>query len=150
MRSREWRLRIRRPLQQFGRVVNGGLLLGAVVLFGLLGWSPQGRELFRIALEAENPLNLQILFAAIATMCLSALLFFCYRSFFPDLHPDGKYDSAALRHVAAIGLYAVAAAPWIACISSVWQMSGELEDAHSLLASLINGAGLNVNRPHSR
>ena len=142
--NREWRLRIRRPLRQFGKVVNGGLLLGAVVVFGLLGWSPQVRELFRIALETEHPLTLQMLFAAAAAICLSALLFFSYRAFFPDLHPDGEYDSAAVRYVAATGLFVVAAAPWVACIVSVWKMSSEIDDAHSRLASLIAGAGRDV------
>jgi MFS family permease len=131
-----WRIRVRYPLEHCGDVLHGGLLLGALVLFGVLGYSPQGRELFRLILEDPDPLNWQALFAVLATFLLSAMLFFTYRLFLPFLGIDSDYDGRIVRGVAGFGLYGIAALPWISCLFSIAAMNVQLAQAQANLNNL--------------
>jgi hypothetical protein len=125
-----------------GDVVHGGLILGAVALFGILGYIPQGRELFRLLLEKDAFDAREILCAVGAAVLLSGLLFYIYSSFLPNLARDTQHDSTTLRTVAWVGLYTVAAAPWLSCAASVVGVRLQVAANRAELKMLIDNAGV--------
>lgn len=136
--ARRWRLKVRMPLSRLGSVLQGGLLAGALLLFGILGYSPQGRELFRVLLEQADPS--QIVLTALASTLLSGLLFYIYRSFLPAHVQDGQCDGSLERLAANSGLYLMAAAPWLSGVASLLGMWAQLGAARSELTRLLEEA----------
>jgi hypothetical protein len=135
-----WRLVVQSGFERLGEVTHGGLLLGALLLFGIMGFSWQGRELFRLLLERLD--GFEIACAILAAMLLSGLLFFTYRSFLPNLASDTEHDSAVLRLVANLGLYGMAASPWLSGLASLWWMKADLAEARKRLQKMVDDAGV--------
>jgi hypothetical protein len=135
-----WRLVVQSGFERLGEVTHGGLLLGALLLFGIMGFSWQGRELFRLMLERLD--WFEIACAILAAVLLSGLLFFTYRSFLPNLASDTEHDSAVLRLVANLGLYGIAASPWLSGFASLWWMKSDLAQARNRLQEMVDDAGV--------
>ena len=135
-----WRLVVRSGFERLGEVTHGGLLLGALLLFGIMGFSWQGRELFRLLLERLD--WIEIACAILAAVLLSGLLFFTYRSFLPNLASDTEHDSAVLRLVANLGLYGMAASPWLSGFASLRWMKADLAEARKRLQEMVDDAGV--------
>lgn len=137
----EWcRRNIARPLERCGGVLHGGLLTGALLFFGFLGYSAQGRELFRVMLERMNPQ--EVAATAIAAFLLSTLLFFTYRSFLPLHIQNNDYNDGSEKFLSMLGLYGIGSAPFLACAVSIGFMWRDLALAREVLAPMIKTAGV--------
>jgi hypothetical protein len=129
-----WRRWVRNPLERAGSVLHGGLIVGGLLFFGLLGIAPQGRELFRLVLE--QPYHQHTAFAIVSIGLLSVMLFFTYEYLFPIEEDDVEADSGAISVVAKLGLYGIAILPWLTCFISIHWMAKELQDAKQALGKL--------------
>lgn len=133
------RRNVARRLERYGGVLHGGLLTGALLFFGFLGYSAQGRELFRVMLEQ---MNLQEVAAtAVAAFLLSTLLFFTYRSFLP-LHIQNNDATGSEKALSMLGLYGIGLAPFLACAVSIGFMWRDLALAREQLDQLVKSTGV--------
>jgi hypothetical protein len=107
--------------------------------FGIMGFGVQGRELFRLLLERLD--WFQIACTILAAVLLSGLLFFTYRSFLPNIASDTEHG-AVLRLVASLGLYGIAASPWLSGFASLWWMKSDLAQARKRLQEMVDDAGV--------
>lgn len=134
------RRNVARRLERFGGVLHGGLLTGALLFFGFLGYSAQGRELFRVMLERMNPQ--EVAATAVAAFLLSTLLFFTYRSFLPLHIQNNDYNDGSEKFLSMLGLYGIGSAPFLACAVSIGFMWRDLALAREVLAPMIKTAGV--------
>lgn len=128
------RRNVARRLERYGGVLHGGLLTGALLFFGFLGYSAQGRELFRVMLERMNPQ--EVAATAVAAFLLSTLLFFTYRSFLP-LHIQNNDATGSEKVLSMLGLYGIGSAPFLACAVSIGFMWRDLALAREELDQLV-------------
>lgn len=142
------RREVRGPVKRLGDVLPGGLLLGTLGFSFVLAYYEQSREIFRMLLESEAPLTMEGAYGLLLVFFVSGLLFFAYQSFLANVRErlwnvlgGEEYNRPGVKSIAAAGATLAAAAPWAACIVSIYFMHRSLEPARKLLVQHLNEAG---------